>query len=72
MQEKKHAYTPAIIAGLSLIALYFLINSFDLTIKNIDSSNDVIGITLASIAVFALLVSVFWSFWRTFKIENVL
>ena len=69
---KKHAYTPAIIAGLSLVALYFLINSFDLTIKNINSSDDVIGITLASIAVFALLVSVFWSFWRAFKVENIL
>jgi tripartite ATP-independent transporter DctM subunit len=69
---KKHAYTPALIAGISLVALYFLINSFDLTIKNINSSDDVIGITLASIAVFALLVSVFWSFWRAFKVENIL
>ncbi|MBO6469035.1 MAG: TRAP transporter large permease subunit, partial [Pelagibacteraceae bacterium] len=69
---RKHAYTPAIIAIISLVALYFLINSYDLTIKNIDSSDDVFGVTLASIAVFALLLSVFWSFWRTFKIENTL
>ena len=69
---EKYAYLPTIIAALSLIAIYFLVNSFDLTIKNIDSSDDIIGITLASVAVFALLVSVFWSFWRVYKIENTL
>ena len=69
---EKYAYLPTIIAALSLISIYFLVNSFDLTIKNIDSSDDIIGITLASVAVFALLVSVFWSFWRVYKIENIL
>ena len=69
---KKYAYVPAIIAIISLIAIYFLINSFNLTIKNIDSTDDIIGITLASIAVFALLVSVFWSFWRAYKTDDTL
>jgi TRAP-type C4-dicarboxylate transport system permease large subunit len=69
---KKYAYVPSIIAIISLIAIYFLINSFNLTIKNIDSPDDIVGITLASIAVFALLISVFWSFWRAYKIEDTL
>jgi len=69
---KKHAYTPSIIAVLSLVTIYFLIKNFDLRVKDITSSNDVIGITLASIAVLALTISVLWSFYRTFKIDETL
>ncbi|HIF53307.1 MAG TPA: TRAP transporter large permease subunit, partial [Candidatus Nitrosopelagicus sp.] len=69
---KKHAYTPSIIAVLSLVTIYFLIKNFDLRVKDITSSNDVFGITLASIAVVALTISVLWSFYRTFKIDETL
>ena len=69
---KKHAYTPSIIAVLSLVAIYFLIKNFDLRVKDIASTNDVIGITLASIAVVTLTISVLWSFYRTFKIDETL
>ena len=69
---KKHAYTPSIIAVLSLVTIYFLIKNFDLRVKDITSSNDVIGITLASIAVITLTISVLWSFYRTFKIDETL
>ena len=69
---KKHAYTPSIIAVLSLIAIYVLMKNFDLRVKGITSSNDVIGITLAGIAVFALTYSVLWSFYRTLKINETL
>jgi len=69
---KKHAYTPSIIAVLSLVAIYFLIKNFDLRVKDIASTNDVIGITLASIAVATLTISVLWSFYRTFKIDETL
>ena len=69
---KKHAYTPSIIAVLSLVTIYFLIKNFDLRVKDITSSNDVIGITLASIAVVTLTISVLWSFYRTFKIDETL
>ena len=69
---KKHAYTPSIIAVFSLVTIYFLIKNFDLRVKDIASSNDVIGITLASIAVVTLTISVLWSFYRTFKIDETL
>ena len=55
----------AIIAVLSILAIYFLVNNFDLRVKDISSNNDVIGIILAGIAVFTLTLSVFWSFYRT-------
>ena len=71
-EGKKHAYTPSIIAVLSLVTIYFLIKNFDLRVKDIASSNDVIGITLASIAVVTLTISVLWSFYRTFKIDETL
>ena len=71
-EGKKHAYTPSIIAVLSIIAIYFLINNFDLRVKDITSSSDIIGITLASMAVFTLTLSVFWSFYRTLIIDETL
>ena len=69
---KKHAYTPSVIAVLSIVAIYFLMNNFDLRIKDITSNNDVIGIALAGIAVFTLTYSVLWSFYRAFKIDETL
>ena len=71
-EGKKHAYTPSIIAVISLVAIYFLMISFDLRVKDITSYHDVIGITLASLAVLALSISVFWSFYRTLIIDDTL
>ncbi len=71
-EGKKHAYTPSIIAVISMVAIYFLINNFDLRVKDITSTNDIIGITLAGVAVFTLTFSVLWSFYRTFKIDETL
>jgi len=71
-EGKNHAYTPSIIAVLSLVAIYFLMSNFDLRVKDITSFNDVIGIALASLAVLALTISVFWSFYRTLIIDDTL
>ena len=71
-EGKKNAFTPSIIAVLSIVAIYFLINNFDLRVKDITSSNDVIGITLAGIAVLTLTISVLWSFYRTLIIDDTL
>ena len=71
-EGKKHAYTPSIIAVLSLVVIYFLMSNFDLRVKDITSYHDVIGITLASLAVLALTISVFWSFYRTLIIDDTL
>jgi len=71
-QGKKHAYTPALIALVSIVAIFFLIINFNLTIKNITNKKDLIGIFLALIAVATLIYSVFWSFYRTLKINGTL
>jgi tripartite ATP-independent transporter DctM subunit len=71
-EGKKHAYTPSVIAVLSIVVIYFLISNFDLRVKDITSNNDVIGVILAGIAVLALTISVFWSFYRTLIIDETL
>ena len=72
MEGKRRAFTPAIIAILSIIAILILLNQFDLNIKNISNNRDLIGVSLAILAVIALLISVAWSTWRTIKINDTL
>ena len=72
MEGKRRAFIPAIIALLSIAAIFVLLNQFDLNIKNIDNRKDLIGVSLAILAVIALLISVAWSAWRTIKIDDTL
>ena len=71
-QGSKTAYYPAVMAILSLLAIAFLLNNYDLNIKNISTEEDQFGIYLAVIAVSVLLIAVVWAIWRTFKIDNIL
>jgi len=72
MEGKRRAFIPAIIALLSIAAIFILLNQFDLNIKNIDNRKDLIGVSLAILAVIGLLISVAWSAWRTIKIDDTL
>ena len=72
MDGRKGAYYPAILAVISLAAIMVLLQFFDLNIKSIDGSRDMLGIALAIIAVAAFLTSIVWSGWRTFKLEDTL
>jgi hypothetical protein len=46
--------------------------TLNLNIKNIENENDWYWIGIGTILVLALLFSIGWSFWRVFKIKNVL
>ena len=70
--ERKHKYTPAIISITSLIVITFLVNNFNLNIKTINNNLDLFAILIAAVAVTFLIFGVAWSFYRTFKINNVL
>ena len=70
--NRKHTYTPAIIASLSALAILILSKYFNLNIKLISNNYDLFGIYLAFIAVGFLIFSIGWSFYRTFKIDNIL
>jgi len=71
-EGKKRAYWPAIIAIASIIAIGFIVTNFNTNIKNIKNSTDQLGVYLAFFAVLTLIVSLIWSGWRAWKIENTL
>lgn len=72
-EGEKGAYTPAIIGILALLGLAVVIGFFgSVNIKRLDTSNDVLALVLALIAVSMILLAVFWSGWRTMKFEDTL
>ncbi len=71
-ENEKNKYTPAIITIVSLIVISILVQTYDLNIKTINNSSELIPILFATVAVIFLIIGVTWSFWRTFKINDVL
>lgn len=72
-EGKKGAYTPAVLAILALLGIAVIIGFIGaVNIKRITTSQDILGLVLALIAVSLLLIAVFWSGWRTLNIENTL
>ena len=72
LYNNKYKYTPAILTILSLIVISFIVVNFKLNIKNISTTSEMIALIIAIIGVIFLLIGVVWSFWRTFRINNVL
>ncbi len=66
------ALAPALLALASLVAIFALTFTFDINVKNIKTGNDVLGVTLASIAVALFLGALIWSGWRTYKTDDTL
>ena len=71
-EGQRRAFWPAIIGIASLFVIFFATSSFPTNIKNIQGTEDVIGISIATAGVFMFLVSLVWSGWRTYKIDNTL
>jgi tripartite ATP-independent transporter DctM subunit len=69
---QKGAYWPAILGLVSVVALLLLIANFDINIKHIRDSQDILIITLATIGTAGLLSALFWSGWRAYRIDNTL
>ncbi|MBB98145.1 MAG: C4-dicarboxylate ABC transporter permease [Rhodobacteraceae bacterium] len=69
---EKGKYTPAILAVLALLAIALVVSFHEINIKRIDTSADLIGLIVALIAVSLLLLAIFWSGWRTLKIQDTL
>jgi len=72
MEGQKGAFRPAILAGVSVVSLFFLLSAYDINIKNIQNQSDINAIVMAAIASTGLLAAVAWSGWRTFKIGDTL
>jgi len=71
-EGEKGAFTPAILAIVSIAILAFLLNTYEINVKNITSQADVIVIIFALIASLLFIASLVWSGWRTHKIEGTL
>ena len=69
---RRGAYYPAVLAVISVTAILVVLALYDLNAKNIKTREDVIGITLAAIAVTGLLAAVLWSAWRAYTIDDTL
>jgi TRAP-type mannitol/chloroaromatic compound transport system permease large subunit len=72
MEGKRGAFTPAILAVISVAALATLLNFYDINIKAIKNTDDVIGVVLATIASIGLLTAIIWSGWRAYHINDTL
>lgn len=68
----KHRYTPLLLAIGSGVALFLLLQNFDLNIKNVTTPRDQLGIYIAIVAVLVLVAAVGWSAWRTYRLDNTL
>ncbi len=66
------AYRPAMLSIASVVALVMIANIHPINIKNIDTGTDAFVLVLAILAASAFLVSVVWSGWRAFRIEDTL
>jgi tripartite ATP-independent transporter DctM subunit len=71
-EGQKFSYYPAILAVISTTIIIFILSIYPLNIKNIRNSEEAIAMIFATISVIGLLIAVFWSAWRTFRIEDIL
>ena len=70
-QGRKDAFYPLIISVISLVPVFYISSNYNLNIKAIETRN-LTAILIAGFFTFTFLIGVVWSFWRAFKIDNVL
>ena len=71
-EGKKSQYVPIILAVASVLVILYLLDNYNLNVKSISSSRDQTGVIIACIAVAIFAISLVWSCWRTYKINNTL
>ena len=71
-EDSKSAFYPAILTIASLFLIWVISSNFNLNIKTITESSDWVGLAIATVGVFGLLVGIAWSGWRAYTTENTL
>ena len=71
-EGSKSAFYPAILTIISLLLIWVISSNFNLNIKTIKESSDWVGLAIATVGVFGLLVGIAWSGWRAYTTENTL
>jgi len=69
---RRNTYVPAVLSIVSTLAIALVLYYFDINVKNIKNTHDVVGVVLAAIAVSGLVVGLLWSIWRAYCIDNTL
>ena len=70
-QGKKDAYYPLLITVIALIPIFYISNNYNLNIKAIETRN-LTAILIAGFFTLIFLIGIIWSFWRSYKVDNVL
>ncbi len=70
-QGKKDAYYPLLISVVALIPIFFISNNYNLNIKAIETRN-LTAIFITGFFTLIFLTGIIWSFWRSYKVDNVL
>ena len=70
-QGKKDAYYPLLIIVASIIPIFILSNNYNLNIKALETRNFA-AIIITAFFTIIFLIGIVWSFWRAYKVDNVL
>jgi len=70
-QGKKDAYYPLLITVLALIPIFIISNNYNLNIKALETRN-LTAILITGFFTITFLIGITWSFWRAYKVDNVL
>ena len=70
-QGKKDAFYPLIITVVALIPIFIISNNYNLNIKALETRN-LTAILITAFFTIIFLIGIIWSFWRAYKVDNVL
>jgi len=70
-QGKKDAFYPLIITIISLIPIFIISNNYNLNVKALETRNFT-AILITAFFTITFLIGLIWSFWRAYKVDNVL
>ena len=70
-QGKKDAFYPLLITIVALIPIFIISNNYNLNIKALETRN-LTAILITGFFTITFLIGITWSFWRAYKVDNVL
>ena len=71
-EGRRGSFVPAILALLSLVTIGVVTQLFDTNIKSEGAAANAVGIGIALVATAVLIVSLVWSAWRAYRIDDTL
>jgi len=71
-ESDRRRYWPALLALASVIVLYFTLSNFEMNVKRINTTRDMIGIMIGVVASLTLILSLIWSGLRAIRIDNTM